>query len=118
MSLPTRQQRVLDQIEKTFQAHDPRIAALFAMFARLTAQEAMPALESLSDQVSRFLRPVVLVPVMVLVLVGTVAGATVLPGPHCPAQRGAQTSRAQASARPAPGCQSNFRTGAAPAIRG
>lgn len=118
MSLPTRQQRVLDQIEKTFQARDPGIAALFAMFARLTSQEAMPALETLSDQVSRFLRPVVLVPVMLLVLIGTVAGATALPGPHCPAQRGAHLTRTQASARPALGCQGTIRTGAAPTIRG
>jgi hypothetical protein len=126
MSLPTRQQRVLDQIEKSFQVRDPRLAALFAMFARLTSHEAMPALESVSAQVSRFLRPVVLVPVLVLVLAGTITGAAFLPCPHCPAQSSqAQSSQAQsqaarhpASTRLAPGCVGNSRTGAVPIIRG
>lgn len=113
MSLPTRQQRTLDQIEKAFQARDPRIAALFAMFARLTRHEAMPALETLGNQASRFLRPVVLVPLLVLVLAGTVAGASFLPGARCPAQAG-HVTHSQAGPRAALSCPGNAGTGAAP----
>jgi hypothetical protein len=39
MSLPARQQRVLDMIEGVLQASEPKLAAMFAMFARLTGGE-------------------------------------------------------------------------------
>ena len=43
MSLPTSQQRALDQIEKTL-AHDhPALGSLFATFASVVGQEPMPA---------------------------------------------------------------------------
>jgi Protein of unknown function (DUF3040) len=45
MSLPTGQQRALDQIEKTL-AHDhPALGPLFADFTRVVGQDPMPATE-------------------------------------------------------------------------
>ena len=45
MSLPAGQQRVLDRIEKTLLADDPRFGSMFAIFTRLTWHEAMPTIE-------------------------------------------------------------------------
>jgi len=45
MSWPTRQQRVLEQIEKTLLADDYRLAALFAFFAGLARDDARPGTE-------------------------------------------------------------------------
>lgn len=45
MSLPARQQRALDRIEKTLLADDPRLGSMFAIFTRLTWHEAMPMTE-------------------------------------------------------------------------
>lgn len=39
MSLPARQQLVLDAIESALEASESRLAAMFAMFARLTREE-------------------------------------------------------------------------------
>ena len=41
MGLPAVQQRVLDRIEGTLKASEPHLAAMFAIFARLTAGEAV-----------------------------------------------------------------------------
>ena len=45
MSLPARQQQILDQIEHALQAADPRLKSMFAAFARLPPREAVPASE-------------------------------------------------------------------------
>lgn len=45
MGLPTRQLRVLDRIEVTLRASDPKLAALYAIFARLTSGEEIPKIE-------------------------------------------------------------------------
>jgi hypothetical protein len=47
MGLPARQRRVLDRIECTLRGSDPRLAALYAIFARLTRDEEMPRIEQL-----------------------------------------------------------------------
>jgi hypothetical protein len=47
MSLPTCQQRVLDMIENTLQRREPRLSAMFAMFARLNINERIPRIEHL-----------------------------------------------------------------------
>lgn len=47
MSLPACQQRALDKIESTLQAREPRLASMFAIFARLARDEAVPRTESL-----------------------------------------------------------------------
>ena len=53
MSLPARQQLVLDQIERVLVAADPRLKSMFAAFARLSAPEAMPATEAIADRPAR-----------------------------------------------------------------
>jgi hypothetical protein len=47
MGLPARQRRVLDKIETALRGSDPTLAALYSMFARLTADEEIPRLEQL-----------------------------------------------------------------------
>jgi len=47
MGLPARQRRVLERIEGTLRGSDPRLAALYAIFARLTSDEEMPRIEQL-----------------------------------------------------------------------
>jgi hypothetical protein len=49
MSLPACQQRILDGIAGTMQARDPRLAAMFSIFTRLTRQEPMPWAEEPED---------------------------------------------------------------------
>jgi hypothetical protein len=48
MSLPTCQRRILERIEGELAKSDPRLTALFLIFARLTRSEAMPLLEQLT----------------------------------------------------------------------
>ena len=53
MSLPTGQQRALDQIEKTL-AHDhPALGPLFADFARVAGREPMPVTERVTARPRR-----------------------------------------------------------------
>ena len=47
MSLPARQQRVLDRIEGSLHACEPRLRSMFAVFTTLTGDEDMPRLEEL-----------------------------------------------------------------------
>ena len=47
MSLPARQERVLERIEHSLQACDPPLRSMFAMFTKLTRDEEMPRLEKL-----------------------------------------------------------------------
>ena len=75
MGLPAVQQRVLDRIEGTLKASEPHLAAMFAIFARLSAGEPIRR-ESLAARRRRwFLRPgaalsaLVLVPVMLAVII-------------------------------------------------
>jgi hypothetical protein len=67
MSLPARQQQILDQIEHALQAADPRLKSMFAAFARLPPREAVPASEVI---VHRSPRRTVIICVMVLSLLG------------------------------------------------
>ena len=83
MSLPARQQRVLDQIETILQARDPALTSMFATFARLTAQEAMPKIEELKGWLSRLLQPVMLIPLLAVVIVSSIVVGSFVPGPHC-----------------------------------
>ena len=45
MSLPARQRRTLNQIEKALTGDHPGLGPLFAIFTRLVGQEAMPVTE-------------------------------------------------------------------------
>jgi hypothetical protein len=47
MGLPVRQRRVLEHIEGSLQGSDPKLAAIYAMFARLNHGEEMPRGEQL-----------------------------------------------------------------------
>ena len=47
MGLPVRQRRVLEQIESTLTGSDPKLAARYAIFARLNRDEDMPRVEQL-----------------------------------------------------------------------
>ena len=47
MSLPSGQQRVLDAMSASLQRAEPRLAAKFVIFARLTRGDAWPAREQL-----------------------------------------------------------------------
>jgi hypothetical protein len=75
MGLPAVQQRVLDRIEGTLKASEPHLAAMFAIFARLSAGEPVGR-ESLAARRRRWwLRPgaalsaLVIVPVMFAVII-------------------------------------------------
>jgi hypothetical protein len=47
MGLPARQRRMLDRIEGTLRGSDPKLAALYSIFARLTRDEEIPRIEQL-----------------------------------------------------------------------
>jgi hypothetical protein len=47
MGLPVRQRRVLEGIESTLKGSDPKLEALYAIFARLNRDEEMPRIEEL-----------------------------------------------------------------------
>lgn len=47
MSLPARQQRVLDRIEHSLHVCEPHLTSMFAVFTTLTGDEEMPRLEQL-----------------------------------------------------------------------
>lgn len=56
MSLPAAQQRTLDSMDEALRASEPRLAAMFAMFTRLTKSEASPGSEQLPPRRSRRIR--------------------------------------------------------------
>jgi hypothetical protein len=53
MSLPTSQQRALDQIEKTLADDHPGLGPLFATFTRLVGNEPMPVTEQVTARPRR-----------------------------------------------------------------
>jgi Protein of unknown function (DUF3040) len=53
MSLPRRQQRILNQIEQALQAADPRLKSMFASFGRSARASAAPAAEVISGRPPR-----------------------------------------------------------------
>jgi hypothetical protein len=63
MSLPSRQQRILDQIEHALQAADPRLKSMFATFTRFTGQAEAPQREAIA---ARLPRPAVLISLIVI----------------------------------------------------
>jgi Protein of unknown function (DUF3040) len=68
MSLPRRQQRILNQIEHALQAADPGLKSMFASFARSARARAGPAVEVVSDRPSR--RTLVIFAMVVVSLLG------------------------------------------------
>jgi hypothetical protein len=47
MSLPARQQRVLDRIEHSLHVCEPHLKSMFAVFTKLTGDQEMPRLGQL-----------------------------------------------------------------------
>jgi hypothetical protein len=83
MSLPPRQQAVLDQIERVLQAADPKLKSMFAAFAQLAPTGAMPATEAIVRRSARRLTvivPVIVFSVLSLVMVMVVATSKACPG--------------------------------------
>jgi Protein of unknown function (DUF3040) len=56
MNLPRRQQAMLDQIEQSLQAADPRLKSLFSTFNRAAKDESLPATEVLASRFGRLAR--------------------------------------------------------------
>jgi len=54
VSLPPRQQRTLERIERKLIASDPVLHSWYAIFFRLTRDEEMPRIEEVKDRVARF----------------------------------------------------------------
>lgn len=79
MSLPARQQRVLDRIEQTLVADEPRLGSLFAIFTRLTCHEAIPGNEHVGSKLRRL---AVIVVVTVIALTGLAVSLWLIPGRH------------------------------------
>ena len=68
MSLPRRQQQILNQIEQALQAADPKLKSMFAAFGRSVRAQTGPAIEAISDRPSR--RTLVIFTMVVLCLLG------------------------------------------------
>lgn len=121
MGLPARQRRVLDRIESRLRGSDPRLAALYAIFARLNCDEEMPRFEQLrhglivlglrvrlclrhffSRVFGRLIpkqRAVLFFPLaLVLATVGIVFAARATSGNSCPPNRPGTTQNAAAKA--------------------
>jgi len=101
MSLPACQQRALDALERTLEASETRLTAMFAMFTRLTRDELPADVECLSSPVPRGLGTYLLVPV--LATVALIASETVGLGRVCvSAFRAAASRRGSAAGLPKP----------------
>jgi hypothetical protein len=85
MSLPPRQQRVLDQIAQALQTGDPRLKSMFSIFTRLASLDAMPATEAITDVITarlprrRTLIPVMVITALSIILVSVFASTTACP---------------------------------------
>jgi hypothetical protein len=87
MSLPASQQRALGSIEVGLRAADPRLASMYAIFARLNTGEPVAAERLVKQLRLRWLRPrlatfaAVLIPVMfiAMVVVSALAGGSLSP---------------------------------------
>lgn len=55
MGLPASQRKILERIENALRGSDPRLAALFSIFTRLTHDEEMPRIEEIRAKAALFL---------------------------------------------------------------
>jgi hypothetical protein len=81
MSLPDRQQQILDQIEQVLLAADPRLTSMFAAFGRLPTRDPVPVTKAIP---ARSARRTVLVCVMVLSLLGVLMLSVLAMKDVCP----------------------------------
>lgn len=79
MSLPARQQRALDRIEKTLLADDPRLGSMFAIFTRLTWHEAMPMTERVRSGLRRLPHAAVVIPIALMVVLSVLMLSSLAP---------------------------------------
>jgi hypothetical protein len=87
MSLPERQQMILDQIEQVLQAADPRLKSMFTIFGRLASGEAISPAEAMSapePKPGRPLRRIVLVSVVLISVLSAVLFNVITTGNECP----------------------------------
>jgi hypothetical protein len=84
MSLPDRQQQILDQIEQVLQAADPRLKSMFAAFARMAPRDIVPVTEVIPAIPVRSARRTVLICVMVLSLLGVLTLSVLAMKDVCP----------------------------------
>jgi hypothetical protein len=80
MSLPARQQLILDQIEKALQAADPGLRSMFAAFARLAPKEAIPPTEAVSGRRRTAIISIAVVGALGMVMLGFFATSKACPG--------------------------------------
>jgi hypothetical protein len=73
VSLPSRQQRLLREIDKAVCRCDPRLASMLAIFARLAAGEPMPDREQLQTPESRVLAAAATIATLISRAAGTCA---------------------------------------------
>jgi hypothetical protein len=103
MSLPAGQQRTLQRIEQTLVAGDPELVSLFAVFTRLTGQDAMPRTEQVPARL-RGLRSAAAMFIVLTALLGVILLSVLTrSGPACRAAPVAE--RGQPIAAPPAGCQ-------------
>jgi hypothetical protein len=79
MSLPVRQQRVLNDIEASLQAADHQLTSMFATFTRLTSGDDLPATEAIRPRLPQAM----LACVMAMAVVSVILIGALLGGPSC-----------------------------------
>jgi Protein of unknown function (DUF3040) len=85
MSLPAGQQRALERIEQTLAAEESRLGSLFAVFTRLTRNEALPRTEQITGRPWRLRWPAAVIPLTLLTLVVMLVATWRIPSGHaCP----------------------------------
>jgi hypothetical protein len=98
MSLPARQRHVLDRIERTLVAEEPRLGSLFAVFTRMTRHEAMPGTEQVTNPLAR---RAAVIAVTLIAVMGIVVALWLAPGGlACPSPPRAAGHSLSAGCRP------------------
>jgi hypothetical protein len=80
LRLPRFRRQALNRIERALVAEDPRLNLLFAFFAGLTQEEAIPATEQVPDRLAGAMRRVALLPLLACSLAALVACSLLIPG--------------------------------------
>jgi Protein of unknown function (DUF3040) len=108
MSLPASEERALTGIERALLSRDPRLKSLFAIFTRLTWQEAMPAFEQLRRR--RWQPPAgAMILLAIALIVGVIMLGALGSASGCgPAHPSAGTAGHPAAAAPVQGCSPSF----------
>jgi len=86
LNSPACRQRSLDRIERTLLAEEPVLGLRFAVFTRLTLNEAMPGTERVPERLQRRVRTALLLPLMVISLLALLAASWLIPSSQqaCP----------------------------------